>query len=99
MVNLDVNLRLPAFFTTTLVVEAFDGTKSYWGVIRQLRKLGIIEDATSKPMLCDPQILRDELPSIYHRCVELILEKRMRGEKMVRSKKGNLPRKTRAQES
>lgn len=96
MVNLDVNLRLPAFFTTTLVVEAYAGALNYRAIIRRLKSIGAIETEHTKPMHVDPQILRDEIPSIYHRCVELILERRARGEKNAERKKlGRI--KTRAQ--
>lgn len=78
--SLDVNLKLPAFFTTSLVYEAFDGSLGERAVLRALKKIGALE-MNSKPMRVDPQILRDELPTIYHRCVEIILERRMRGEK------------------
>lgn len=81
--SLDVNLKLPAFFTTSLVYEAFGGSMGERAVLRTLKSIGAVE-MNSKPMRVDPQILRDELPTIYHRCVEIILERRMRGEKPMR---------------
>ncbi len=91
--NLDVNLKLPAFFTTTLVVEAYDGSLDYRSVLRRLKSIGAIETGDTKPMHVDPQILRDEIPSIYHRCVELIVERRMKGEKNAERKKRHPRRK------
>ncbi|MBK9949852.1 MAG: hypothetical protein IPP12_22220 [Nitrospira sp.] len=76
--NLDVNLKLPAFFTTTLVVEAYAGSLDYRAILRKLRGLGAIETENAKPCV-DPDILRDEIPTIYHRCVQPILERRLAG--------------------
>lgn len=87
--NLDVNLKLPAFFTTTLVVEAYAGSLDYRAILRKLRGLGAIETENAKPMHVDPDILRDEIPTIYHRCVQLILERRMAGIDNAERKKRN----------
>jgi hypothetical protein len=87
--NLDVNLRLPAFFTTSLVVEAYEGALHYRAIIRKLRGIGAIETESAKPMHVDPEILRDEIPTIYHRCVQLILESRMAGNDNAERKKRN----------
>lgn len=85
--SLDVNQRLPAFFTTTLVREAFDGVIGHKAVLKTLKRIGAIENVDACPLHVDPQILRDELPTIYHRCVELILEKRLNGEKSKRGRR------------
>lgn len=73
----NVDLRIPTWFPSTIVVEAYREVLGYRAVIRQLKRCGAIADAQCKPMRIDPQRLRDSMPTVFHRCVELIVEQRL----------------------
>lgn len=70
--------RIPRkLFTTALVVEAYRGVIKYRAVLRTLHRIGAMgERPKVGPTKVDPDVLRFYLPTIYHRCVELALEKR-----------------------
>jgi hypothetical protein len=77
----DVDLKLPALFPSSLVVRAFEGVYSSRTVRRRLKQVGAIEVVGGKGRanahMCIPDVIREEWPSIYERCVELILEQRI----------------------
>jgi hypothetical protein len=73
--QLDKHLRLPPLWPVTWVVEAFGGALSARTIRAKLRSEGALE-IESKPHLVDPVILRAMWPSVYHRVIELQLEKR-----------------------
>jgi hypothetical protein len=76
---LDITRPIPAeLWTTELVLEAYRGVLSYRAVIRGLKRCGAISDAKRKPMLVNPDVLREHIPTIFHRCVQIVLERRMK---------------------
>lgn len=79
--ELDITRPIPAhLWTTELVLEAYEGVSSYRAVIRGLKRIGAISDPKRKAMLVDQQILREHVPTIWHRCVQIVLERRMKQE-------------------
>jgi hypothetical protein len=78
---LDITRPIPAeLWTTELVLEAYSGVLSYRAVIRALKRIDAISDAKRRPMLVNPEVLREHIPTIFHRCVQIVLERRMKQE-------------------
>ncbi len=75
----DVDLRLPSLFKSTLIIRAFDGLRCNRTIISMLKEMGAVE-IEGTPKLCDPEVIRANMPSIYHRCVELLLEDRLKAQ-------------------
>jgi hypothetical protein len=77
--DLNVTRRIPrALWTTKLVREAYHEVLSYRAVMKTLHRIGaILDEPNVKPRKVDPEVIRLHVPTIYHRCVELVLERRL----------------------
>lgn len=77
--KLDVTRPIPAhLWTTALVLEAYHGVLEYRAVMRTLTRIGALTDAKVRPRRVNPDVLREHIPTIFHRCVELVIEERLR---------------------
>lgn len=77
----EIDLTVPRHFSSALVIRAFKEVRCRRWVLRQLRAMNaiVIEGGPGRGASheCDSEVIRAAWPTIYARCVELILEERM----------------------
>lgn len=67
-------IRLPPEFPSELVYEAFNGVKTERWVRNKLKKLGGVS-IQGRPLMFNPEVLRENFPRVYRRCCEIITER------------------------
>jgi hypothetical protein len=68
------DIKLPPEFPSNVVYEAFKGLKNKRWVRSKLHALGGVSIA-GKPLMFNPDVLREHFPRIYRRCCELLTER------------------------